>query len=824
MGTPEDDQSQTQEIKTGNPEFESASVSNPPDAQPTTSGNVPDWLRGYITAPGPISAETSSPRNEATAGSEDDPSTASIDAAVDGDDLARLAAALQAHDRIRRASPVAEDDRWAEIVRACCFTLIVGPSELGVTVSPSPLCDQVRAVLIEVGSDDLPEAQLCRLWLAIALGEMETDAANKIVALAKESLWWPSQALAYRVLAYYGCRKALADVLPKDGPLNLAQADAWLEAAHVASIDRNWVDRIVAAPDGPAPSPVCERWVALLKAETALICGEHPGSVEHELAAMAASTGEQPPRTYAEAELRRIASRAAAALARARLAQRRDDGSAVTSPAGQRLPAWEREYLQALARWQRNDLYQAGAGLEEALQRNPHQTAIRLALAALGAARSPEAALKALDCNEPTREARVARAALLARMGRYGEADGALYGAEKTAAGSEPGRYSWARGREQYRKQEQALRAALAERRGDWDRANKDWRAACAGGGSWVEENLRRNLREARRLFVLRRALESLAGGQTGLRAQWRQMLKHGCREIIKHAAAGQAAFFRAAAMMDLFPKRAVRDFKALLQQRDWVEEERSAGGGRLIFVGDALLRLGQAEDALQAYELARGAPLIEVKERQAVAMVYSAVMRRAEPAAISSAADRAADLAPSSPWPPMLAALGMIIAGEAEAAASRIAVARERGAPESACHYLQSMSSALSGASSEDLPALALPDDPDAVVRLLCGIEPAPERIDALTRTMGKAWMARCGADPYFVACQLLAGWCDEGRWDEAMKCADGLLQSGLQWAADLAALTRVRHALERACRNELEEANHELQQLEAAISQSIE
>jgi hypothetical protein len=57
-----------------------------------------------------------------------------------------------------------------------------------------------------------------------------TRVADALVALAREYLWEPVSALAHRALAHFGRRADLADLLPREGPLSFAQAEAYLEA------------------------------------------------------------------------------------------------------------------------------------------------------------------------------------------------------------------------------------------------------------------------------------------------------------------------------------------------------------------------------------------------------------------------------------------------------------------------------------------------------------------------------------------------------------------------------------------------------------------
>jgi hypothetical protein len=192
----------------------------------------------------------------------------------------------------------------------------------------------------------------------------------------------------------------------------------------------------------------------------------------------------------------------------------------------------------------------------------------------------------------------------------------------------------------------------------------------------------------------------------------------------------------------------------------------------------------------------------------------------QAEPQAITRAAEQVAALAPASPWPPLLAALGRLIVGEAGEALTHLRAAEERGAPERACRCLRAVcAAASSGAAAltdDDLTALHLPVEVEAIVRLLCGPGEASTRLDGFVRTLGAGWISCCPIDPAIAARHLLATWCEAGQWEQALTLADELTHSGRPWAQELWTLTHVRHALERASRGELREAERELQALE--------
>ena len=98
-------------------------------------------------------------------------------------------------------------------------------------------------------------------------------------------------------------------------------------------------------------------------------------------------------------------------------------------------------------------------------------------------------------------------------------------------------------------------------------------------------------------------------------------------------------------------------------------------------------------------------------------------------------------------------------------------------------------------------------------------GAGPEPDRIKSFINTLGEEWVARCPADPGLVARKLLTALCNESRWDEALKFADSLARHALAGAAEMAAMVRLRRALERGSRGELEDAERELAELEVTI-----
>ena len=729
--------------------------------------------------------------------------------------VTELLAAFQAFKQ-QRVAP-ASDRHQHEMLRAICTTLIAGPHELGQATRATPLCESLRPLL----QDSAPEARVCWLWLQCAAGESDPHITTQFVSLARENLWEPIQALIWRALAHFGRRQTLAATLNVNGPLSLIRADAWLDASHTTELDAGWHTRAdTGQTENILPALVREQWRELLVAEASLARAEPTAAVEATLASLASLADSDTPRTYAAAQTQHIAVRAAAALVRARLARRCDVENALQEPAANLLPSWEQDYLRALARWQTGDEAGAIELLEASLEANPDQTPTRLALATLLSARAPEKALGALAHDEPTREIYATRANLLARLCCYAEAKDALAHCEdNTATGSEPSRFTFARGRVQTHQREQVLRALLAEHEGDWPSAEKFWRTAGAG----VE---RKSWQDTRKLWTAQRELASSKPGQHWRRSQIEQTWKRGLHELGHVPLVGDALFFRAAALVGTEPERACKDLQTLLRQGAWVEAEQQSGAGRLIFAGDLLWRLGRPDEARRAYELAGESSTLEITERIAVARVCTELARSADAERISREVDAAHSLSSSSYWPQLLAALGLIRVGAIDNAREQLAQAAASGASENLCRVLHSLCNAshcTTELTLEEISELKLPEVIAAVLRYMFVGGPDSECVAALPRVLGERWLELCPTELQLTARRLLAALCEDDRWDEALECARALSRMDAGWARELYALVAVRHALTLALRGELETADDELRELELTL-QSLE
>lgn len=730
--------------------------------------------------------------------------------------LQDLQAALARHVRCRgRDRPGSEPD--CEVLQACCVTLLLGPVDLGLSAAPSPLPERTVVVLCDPRSAAVPEAEVCQWWLQCAGGD-EGAAATRLAELAELALWGPVEALAYRALAYWGRRRTLARILSRKPPASPVRVEAWLEAATPHPIPLE--NRHLGLADHAIPhaDEFLGLWVDVLAAEWRLAYQEQDAAAETKLWSVLGCSLEQVPSAFARSQCQRLQARALAALIRYRLGLGSDVMELLKHPAATSLPLWELEYLTGLRNWQLGENQNAVARLRRSLDLNAFQTCTRLGLASLSAYCDTEAALGFLEHAEPTRELFLTRSVILARMGRFDEAESALASAARRGdIGWEAVRQSWCRGRAQIERRERILGAALAERRGEWPAAEEHWQAACSGGKS-------KGLCEARRLWAVACEQTRLPSGRTWRHSVLRQRRHELEREIGNIPLVGEALFFRGLAMLETAPERASKDFRTLLRQRSWIAAEQTVGGQRLIVGGDALVRLGYWQEAVRAYELASPRTSASAQERLAVLSVLAAWRGGGGPDVVAERGDQAGRDVPHSPWVPAMTALALLLSGGAENASAYLDSSQQTGLPEPLVRALRAVARVLKGGGglpAEALAPLQLPPELEALIGVACAPEDSlAEWAGRLAARLGDGWVAASPRDPAQVARSLLEKWCAEQDWEHVLKFTKQLEGLRHRWAVELAALVRLYHALQLAAAGNLDRAERELNDLDKELT----
>jgi hypothetical protein len=249
------------------------------------------------------------------------------------------------------------------------------------------------------------------------------------------------------------------------------------------------------------------------------------------------------------------------------------------------------------------------------------------------------------------------------------------------------------------------------------------------------------------------------------------------------HVLTGDASFFRSAALIQSERERALKDLQSLASRRAWQEKERAVGGGRLVFVGDALLGAGRADDAAAVYQ-----PLSSCAERTAVASAHAA-LQKGRSVGESLPTDGSGNC-----WAELLGAVARLKEGDPAAASEALRTPQ-------AIFDLKGAALARDSAS----PPIRLPVEVSAALNLLHGQAEASVRAATWISDCGKRWIELCPVAPHWVAAAVLSTLCGEGKWHRALEFATELECTGQDWAKELAALTRIRRALARAISGDL-------------------
>jgi hypothetical protein len=729
--------------------------------------------------------------------------TGALDPAAAGaDDPVALALLDCAAARSPRAGAAEQRGQGAQVLLA---TLRALPLEVGTADCPSAA--ELAKLELALGPllEEWPEAAVCRLWISLLRGESRLELRSALTALAAETLWHPVQALALRGLVACGARAELAHVLAGIDRNRPAAVEAGLEALLPAGRE---LDALYPTSELVARAPA---WGALLEKELKLAGGDDPLALDAGFAALFDGQVGKSEVASPHAELGagdhrendRFLARLLAARARATIACGRDPRRLFDEAGVERLPAWEVRYLRGVGAWRAGDLAAARTELEASSQSNPRQSAVALSRATLLAERDPGAALDVLNGVSPSREVLVARASLLARMRDYELAERSIREAEVT--GCEPVRLFWAEGRRGWRRRELQLRAALAERHGDATSAER----TLAG-----LEAAEQPLRTARSAWTARRAL--IGNDERGFqRSVLERKLKGALGTLGSGPLLRDALFFRAAAAAEFAPEQSARDLGVLAGRRAWLERERRAGGNRLLFMSDMLLGLGRVDEARLGYGSASGdarlAPI--VAERSATALVLRELVAGTDAADLDAAFARAEELAPTSPYPSVVAAFAAICNGDSTLAQAHGARAAERGCPAALSSAVLALATAVrhgTALAPEAARELGLGNGAQAGLALSSGdAGTEPEEflgaIDGADATFDRA-LAACG----------LAGLCERGRFQEAEVHAGRLVGSGAAWAADLLALVRLRRAVALAKSGDFDAAERALSAVE--------
>lgn len=674
-----------------------------------------------------------------------------------------------------------------------CITLIVAPHEMSVREARPKLCAITEQILSAAPDGSLPEADVCRLWLKnTAEGSLPSaDDAENFYTLARGPLWRPVQSLAYRALAYFGLRTELAAILPPSGPLSLYQADAWMEASHPRGVNYDCTARIATEP-AELPAADFEHWKVLLDAEAALAGRDGPNpNIEAPLSSLIGLPFEEHPRTFAESVRKRLVARATAAFARCRIAQLTGDDGLLASKCGDLLPDWERQYLHGDVYWILGDLRSAENSLIHAFELNPHQSSLRLAMAALPRRQDLGSMLHLLDVPNPSEQVQTAKTALLCRLENYEEVGRAI---ERMDADpklpAETARCSWGRGRRQARAQHNMLKTSLAEKNRDWKKAAAAWSAACDG----LNQEM---LFKSRQLFAAASEIKSIPPHHARRRADLERVRGRLEFETARHPVHGTAGFFRGAACVETNPEQARRTLTALLNRRKWIQNECRVGGQRVHFLADSLVKLGALNEAREAYRLAAEAGQAGAGTMHAILSLITEPGGAPEKLNIEGSAS-------DSPWSWFLPALALLTSGDVAAARTTLQESTQHGLPAPMARCGAALCDFASGTAASiaesDLAALPISAQAKTLMRLLLGDGSNEPNVVDFLNGGDDGWLTASGIDRSQLIGLCADALCSRGKYDEARDLLEEIPPAKSPRLAALRVLLETRHALHEA------------------------
>ena len=656
------------------------------------------------------------------------------------------------------------------------------------------------------------EVEICLRWIRSLKQPFPSNSQAKRGFQGSSPCWGPVQAFLTRSLAGSGQRAELHELLGTNPPTLLADTEVWLEAGLASAMPAEWPCWVEAATDDTLAPETCEAWKKLLLAEGRLAGGDHSHPVETTFRQLAQSTPDGRATERDQAEGDRVASRAAAALVRLRVATGSGLWDVLSFKSFARLPAWERAYLRGWVDWRDGDLQAAENLLREAVGANPWQNCVRLSLAALVAVRSAEEALSLLEVEQPSADVLISQAALCVRLGQLEKAELAIAKSlQKPGSRREPLRHSLAKARLDRDRQRQLLIAGLAEWRGRWLEAGKAIRSAPPGLFAPGFVN-------ARLAFSSWREMLSTPSGQGWRRHQAEQKLLRHIHDGASIASSGDELFLKAMAMSHHTPDEAIPALNKLIGQAGWVAAQRRLGGDRLLAVSDLLLSHGRFRDATHVFEVWNH-PCPPNQERMSVAgLAHTLTDNAATGTALEASVSQALGMSPDNPKVLLLAALGMALNSHVVKAAAFVEQARQKGASPTICDLLESLSGLKPPAGADVAPARDTSKKQKAAhasLILIRGSEPPEIRAERFVITLGDDWVDCCPVDPRKVATLAVASMCDTRRYDEAVSWIQRLGERKLDWARELGLIIRIRRAMAMAGSGQYDEAERELKQI---------
>jgi tetratricopeptide (TPR) repeat protein len=730
-----------------------------------------------------------------------------------------------------RQVAIATDMPEVQAALGIALTFQAYPLELGTGVQPlAILYDEAKQVLTAAAECFWPEIGACLAWIQLLEAVEHPSAAppealQTLVNFATQSSWFPVRALACRALAFYDRRQeALNSLAPSNTSnhltgMELVLAEAKLEAGQINDEWWSVLSRSLAESCWPLTVALAETWRQLLSAEAHFAHGDDLSTVIPPLQAFVEQsiTYPAPASTYVHQEQQRLAARISALLIRIALAHGRTAQAAswLEHTAITVLSRWEREYLHGLVAWQQGNRIEARSHLEQSLSANPFQTRVRVELGILLATEDPETALSSLAALPDIPDAVAGRAAVLTRLGRLTEAQEALAVLDQPEKPL-PTRLLWPAAQNERLRRSWLLRVDLAEHQGNWPKALIYLEHAHRIASQDLP------LFRARQMWMRYQYARQCNATDPQTADHLLQQVDKELSELSSRPLTGDAMFYRSVVAAERLPERAIKDWQALLRQRQWAERSPAVTGPRLVWIGDRLWKAGLPDDAIRAYRRALALGAERAKTRLALAL------RRAQRAETT---DQAAALDPDNPIWPLLAAFTALSATppDIDTALAHIESAHQHNAPpvlinlvETACALIQGNPQAamrIPEILAQDLADI-LPVNVRAYFAVMLPERAAVEVLQTLMEQTGEDWIALCPVSPALLLERAVRELSTQGQLEEALTLIRQLAQVGVALPTEISIKLLAACAVQAGLQGQFDQAEYHLQQAQQLLT----
>jgi len=434
---------------------------------------------------------------------------------------------------------------------------------------------------------------------------------ESFITACKETALFPLWSFALHTLAYYDKRQHinawLGNMIDRTSELpealKFVLAEASLECTHHTTFFKSLVSNIDCNNCQPLVPEIASFWQQWLQGEFSFYQGRDKSSVEQIEARLNSLIEKHIDDTFFIKEYKRLQRRATLLCLRSCLAQGNMDKACQWIDIAGKHDAglWEVYYFKALLAWADNKYLDAQKLLEQSLMENPFQSRVRFELAMLLSCQDKKDAV--INLEEAMPDVHDAEAALAIQLCHCGYEEKAQSHLNKLDDPESP--YALYLILPEAAKericQAKALQVYLGEKHRDWYKAIKHLDEISDFSCKTVKADAL--VHRLYRLYLLRQHIKEQKHDTQGYKELVTYFNKESGKMSIRPLL-GDAMFYRALAVAENMPERAIRDCQALLRQSKWIKKTYKRSPQKILHIGDYLFRQELFNEAYRAYKI----------------------------------------------------------------------------------------------------------------------------------------------------------------------------------------------------------------------------